>query len=271
MKPYTFANILFSGRCNLRCPYCIGHNQRLQAMPDNLLIFPIKELDRFVAQLLQHGITQISLTGTNTDPQLYGYECELVAYLRKRIPGVKIALHTNGLLALRKIEIFNQYDRATISLPSFQPETYRQLTGGSQVLNLAAIVGVVKIPLKISTILTEQNINEIPQIISRCRDLGISRIVLRRQYGDTRDWPLFPQQTPARFFGGNPVYDLDGTEVTLWDFSRSTMGCLNLFSDGTISGEYRLTEEHEVITRGKLAKARTTNLKLATARMTNGL
>lgn len=244
MKPYTFANILFSGRCNLRCPYCIGHNQKLQAMPDNLQTFPLKGLEHFVEQLQEHGIMQISLTGTNTDPQLYGYEWELMAYLRKCIPGVKIALHTNGLLALRKIEIFNHYDRVTISLPSFQPETYRQLTGGSQVLDLAAIVGVAKIPLKISTILTEHNINEIPQMISRCRDLGISRIVLRRQYGDTRDWLLFPKQKPARFFGGNPVYELDGTEVTIWDFSRSTVGCVNLFSDGTISGEYQLTGEH---------------------------
>ncbi|GAK55911.1 molybdenum cofactor biosynthesis protein A [Candidatus Vecturithrix granuli] len=244
MKSYTFANILFSGRCNLRCSYCIGHNQALQTMPENLHIFPLKGLDRFVEQLREHGITQISLTGTNTDPQLYAYEPELLATLRERIPDVKIALHTNGLLALHKIEVFNQYDRATISLPSFQPGTYRQLTGRSQVLDLAAIVQVSTIPLKISTIITEHNINEIPEIVSRCRDLGISRIVLRKQYGDTRNWPLFPQYKPIRFFGGNPVYDLDGMEVTIWDFSRSAVRCLNLFSDGSVSAEYQLTRSH---------------------------
>ena len=244
MTPYTFANILFSGRCNLRCPYCIGHNQTLQAMPENLQTFPLKGLERFIEQLREHDITQISLTGTNTDPQLYAYEPELLASLRERIPGVKISLHTNGLLALRKIDVFNQYDRATISLPSFQPETYRQMTGRAQVLDLAAIVQATAIPLKISTIITEQNIHEIQEIIARCRDLGISRMVLRKLYGETRDWPLFPQHEPVRFFGANPVYDLDGMEVTLWDFSRSSVRCLNLFSDGSVSAEYELTRKN---------------------------
>ncbi len=173
MQPYTFANILFSSPCNLHCPYCIGHNQTLQAMPDNLHTFPLKGLDRFVEQLREHGITQISLTGTNTEPQLYAYESELRSILRAN-SGVKISLHTNGLLVLRKIEVFNQYDRAAISFPSFQPDTYHKLTGHPQVLDLAAIVKASRIPIKVSTILTEQNIHEIPEIIARCRNLGIS-------------------------------------------------------------------------------------------------
>ncbi len=244
MQPYTFANILFSGPCNLHCPYCIGHNQTLQAMPDNLHTFPLKGLDRFVEQLREHGITQISLTGTNTEPQLYAYESELRSILRERIPGVKISLHTNGLLVLRKIEVFNQYDRAAISFPSFQPDTYHKLTGHPQVLDLAAIVKASRIPIKVSTILTEQNIHEIPEIIARCRNLGISRIVLRKLYGETLDWPLFPHHKPTRCFGGNPVYELDGMEVTVWDFARSGVRCLNLFSDGSISAEYQLTRKN---------------------------
>ncbi len=114
-------------------------------MPDNLHTFPLKGLDRFVEQLREHGITQISLTGTNTEPQLYAYESELRSILRERIPGVKISLHTNGLLVLRKIEVFNQYyDRAAISFPSFQPDTYHKLTGHPQVLDLAAMCESLK-------------------------------------------------------------------------------------------------------------------------------
>jgi DNA repair photolyase len=95
-------------------------------MPDNLRIFPLRGQDHFIEQLRVYDITQISLTGTNTDPQLYAYEPELLDVLRERIPGVKISLHTNGVLALRKIDVFNQYDRAAISFPSFQPKTYRR-------------------------------------------------------------------------------------------------------------------------------------------------
>ena len=79
-------------------------------------------------------------------------------------------------------------------------------------------------------------------LIDRCRELGISRMVFRKLYGETRQWNLFPDLSPTRYFGGNPVYEIDGMEVTLWDFSASCVRCLNLFSDGSISAEYELAE-----------------------------
>jgi MoaA/NifB/PqqE/SkfB family radical SAM enzyme len=243
MKTYDFANILLSGQCNLRCPHCIGHASALQSMPNNLKTFPLKGLEKFVDELNCHGVIQVSLTGTNTDPQLYAYEPELIDYLRKRIAGVKISLHTNGKLAMQKMEVFNLYDRATLSLPSFESETYRRMTGSPHVLDLAGIVQISRIPLKVSTVITEHNINEIPSIMARCRELGISRMVLRKLYGETRRWNLFSDLKPVRYFGGNPVYDIHGMEVTIWDFSASRVQCLNLFSDGTITQEYQLTRK----------------------------
>ena len=237
---YDFANILFSGQCNLRCPYCIGQSALLQEMPDNLQVFPLAGLEPFVTALQQHTVCQISLTGTNTDPQLYRYEARLIAYLRDRIPGVKLALHTNGQLARKNMATFNLYDRATISIPSFRPETYQALTGSARMPELRAILRTARIPIKISTILTGRNADEIPEIIERCRALSISRLVLRKPYNDTRQWRLFPHASPIRHFGGNPVYDIDGLEVTVWDFAASTTRCLNLFSNGTISDEYRI-------------------------------
>ncbi|MCP4400188.1 MAG: radical SAM protein [bacterium] len=239
---YDFANILFSGPCNLRCPYCIGHNQTLRRMPENLNRFPLAGLDAFIEDLRRHEVRQISFSGTNTDPQLYKHEAELLACLRQNIPQVKISLHSNGLLALKKGETFNLYDRACISFPSFRPEVYRAMTGVSHMLDLAAIVKAAEIPLKISTLLTEENIDEVPSLIYRCRELGIFRLVLRKQYGATRNWNLFPDRTPVRYFGGNPIYEFDGMEVTFWDFSASCVRCLNLFSDGSIGPEYQLAE-----------------------------
>jgi molybdenum cofactor biosynthesis enzyme MoaA len=241
---FHFANILFSGRCNLRCPYCIGQNTDLQQLPDNLRIFPLNGLGRFVDTLVAHAVTQISLTGTNTDPQLYTYEADLIAYLRKRVPNATLSLHTNGQLALKKIETFNLYDKATISFPSFEPVTYQALTGSQRMIDLQAIVRAARIPLKISTVLTRQNIDQIPDIIERCRQLHVPRLVLRKQYGDTRQWPLFPNHAPIRYFGNNPVYDIGGLEITVWDFAASTVQCLNLFSNGTISTEYQIAVDN---------------------------
>jgi hypothetical protein len=67
-------------------------------------------------------------------------------------------------------------------------------------------------------------------------------MVLRKLFGETQDWNLFPNLKPVRYFGANPVYEVEGMEVTIWDFSASTVKCLNLFSDGTISPEYQLTQ-----------------------------
>ncbi len=211
-------------------------------MPRNLDTFPLKGLDRFIHELQRYNIKQISFSGTDTDPQLYAYEAELIDYLRKRVDGVKISLHTNGQLALRKQDIFNLYDRASISLPSFNPDTYQKMTGSSRVLDLERIVQASNIPLKISTLMTERNIGEIPFMVARCRELGISRMVLRKLYGETLDWDIFPDLKALRYFAGNPIYDVCGMEVTVWDFSASSLRCLNLFSDGSISQEYELTK-----------------------------
>lgn len=245
MEAYDFANILLSGRCNLNCPCCIGHSLKQQSMPDNLNLFPLKGLDDFIDAIRHHGVTQVSLTGTNTEPQLYRFEVELLGYLREKISGVQVSLHTNGTLVLQKIGLFNLYDRATLSLPSFDPETYRTMTGSARVPDLEEIMRQSKIPLKISTLITEHNSAQVPFITSRCRSLGIRRMVLRKLYGETRPWDPFPHLQPVRYFGKNPVYDIDGMEITVWDFSRSELRCLNLFSDGSISREYELTRRND--------------------------
>ena len=233
-----FANILFSGPCNLRCPDCIG--RRLVPRPDNLDRFPLAGLDRFCGLLRRLGVTQVTLTGTNTDPQLYRHEAALIAALRARVPGARLNLHTNGVLALRRIETFNRYDRACISLPSFEPDTCRRMTGSARVLPLARILAAARIPVKISTLVTEHNVAEVPSIVARCRALGIRRMALRRRHGDPRRYPLLAGHRPVRRFAGNPVFDVDGIEVTVWDFGATTLDCLNLLSDGTISGAYLL-------------------------------
>lgn len=235
---YHFANILFSGPCNLACPYCIG--RRIKNPPDNLNTFPLRGIGDFMEALNQKGIRQISLTGTNTDPQLYRHEKKLIDYLRRKIPEVKLSLHTNGTMAIRKMDVFNSYDRATISLPAFSNDVYRKMTGKPTPPDVETIIEKSHIPIKISTILTSDNASKIPDIIERCRELGIRRMVIRNPYGSSRPTDIFDGMTPVRVFGGNPVYISNGMEITHWDFSKTDLTCLNLFSDGVITDRYRI-------------------------------
>jgi len=241
--PPAFANILFSGPCNQRCPDCIG--RRLPRRPANLDRFPVAGLERFCARLVRGGARQLTLTGTDTDPLLYRHLDRLVDELRRRVPGVRLNLHTNGRLALARIALVNRCDRACLSLSSFVPATSERMTGRRGVLPLERILEVSRVPIKVSVLVTGRNVAEVPAIIARCRALGLRRLVLRRCFGEGRRWPLLAGHSPVRRFAGNPVYDLDGLEVTVWDFERSALSCLNLFSDGTITEQYLLARGRE--------------------------
>ena len=71
ISQYDFANILFAGPCNARCPFCIGRQIDPRLSVNNLREFPPRNLDRFVELILDHAIKQVVFTGTTTDPQLY--------------------------------------------------------------------------------------------------------------------------------------------------------------------------------------------------------
>jgi len=245
---FDFANILFSGPCNARCPFCIGQQIDPALNQNNLHEFPPKNLAAFMALIQAHTIRQIVMSGTNTDPQLYSYETELIRLIRDQTaPGTQLSLHTNGRQALQKMAIFNQYDRVTLSWPSFNPETYRTMMGVPHPPDLQAILNASAIPIKISCVLTGHNLVEIPDFLASCYKLGIRRVVLRKVYGDSRSWErLIPStiynRLPKMMYRGNPVLDYQGMQVTLWDFAATQSRSINLFSTGVISAAYLLSE-----------------------------
>jgi MoaA/NifB/PqqE/SkfB family radical SAM enzyme len=245
---FDFANLLFSGPCNARCPFCIGRQIDPRLNIDNLDEFPPRNLDRFIEMIRDHGIRQVTFTGTNTDPLLYRYPGRLLNLLRARLPsGTQFSLHTNGRLALPRMEIIDQYDRVSISLPSFNPETYHRMMGVPGVPDLAEILRRACAPVKISCVVTDDNIPEITCFLEICRVIGIRRVVLRKLFGESRPrQALIPLERLALSRRGmyrhNPVYDFQGMEVTLWDFDQSTTNSINLFSTGVISTSYRLID-----------------------------
>ncbi|CAF0857721.1 unnamed protein product [Adineta steineri] len=242
-KPFEFGNILFSGPCNQKCPFCIGH--QLLKTPNNLRKEKLENLDKFISLIEQSKTSKIILTGTRTDPQLYKYEDKLIERLRHDLPNVHLSIHTNGLLAIPKMKTFRQYDSCTMSINSFQPETYRKLHGVKQVPNLKTIMKEASnVPIKLSCVLTEDNINQVEEYLHIAKELGIKRVALRHIYDDSRRWPIraFQNKQPIKYHQSNPVYDFDGLQVTHWIFDSTSGRSLNLFSDGTLSDEYLLTK-----------------------------
>ncbi len=240
LQRYDFANILFAGPCNLRCPYCIGRQVDPRRNQDSLGLFPLRGLEAFVALLRRHRVRQVVLSGTNTDPQLYRFEGRLLAWLRAALPGIQLSLHTNGQLALKKMGVLNLYDRVAISLPTFDPATYERMTGSRRVPDLAAILRAARVPVKVSCVIDEPNAGQLSAFLARCHALGIRRLVLRQLYGDPRHWELPDELVHTGAYRHNPVYDYRGMEVTHWSFDETSSTSLNLFGDGSISTEYLL-------------------------------
>lgn len=242
-----FANLLFSGPCNARCPFCIGQQLIPALKQNNLNLYPPHNLDSWIELIHQHSIRQVVLTGSDTDPQLYQHEALLLAHLRKRLPtGTQFSLHTNGLLALKKIDTFNQYDRVTISLPSFNPQTYHRMMGRRDPPDLEGILSKAKVPVKISCAIDKYNRDEMPDFLAGCARMGIRRVVVRKLFGEAQSWSeLLPWKRLNLVWVGtyrdNPVYEANSMQVTLWDFQTSTSTSINLFSSGHISKEYLLT------------------------------
>jgi len=238
-----FANILFAGPCNRFCPFCIGRRLPDRVNINNLDRFPPRNLDRFIGEVNRLDIRQIVFTGTVTDPQLYRHEAKLLHLLRSRVTtGAQVSLHTNGVLALKKMNTFNQYDKACISFPSFSPATYERMMGSRRVPDLEGILTRSRIPIKVSCVIDEHNVGENDSLLNRCKEIGVPRIVLRKLYGDARDWPVLRGLPVKAHYRNNPVYDLDGMEVTYWRFDQTTSTSISLFADGTLGTSYLLAE-----------------------------
>ncbi|OFW05830.1 MAG: hypothetical protein A3H96_15500 [Acidobacteria bacterium RIFCSPLOWO2_02_FULL_67_36] len=244
---YDFANILFAGPCNRACPWCIGRLLPDRVNVSNLNEYPLRGLEGFVETVNRWRIPQVTLTGTVSDPQLYAHEARLLELLRERLhPCARLALHTNGVLALRRIDIFNRYDRACISFPSFNPATYARLTGSTHVPDLAAILRRATIPVKVSAVINEHNAGEVDEFVARCHEAGVRRLVFRTLYGDERRWSILPAYPVVKWFKGNAVLDYHGMEVTRWDFDRAECRSINLFADGTLGTSYLITRTPEL-------------------------
>lgn len=246
-KPsFLFGNILFGGPCNQRCVFCIGQQLPNSLSPRNNRQWPLKNLDTFIDRMNDTLTKKVILTGTTSDPQLYKYESQLLEHLRCAIPDVHISVHTNGLLALSKLDVFNLYDTCTLSINSFNPVTFKKIHGVSTMPDVRAILEQSRTPVKLSCVLTEANVDEVEEYLATAAALGIRRVALRPELTVSKGSWRYPELSvlcdhdPIRWHSGNPVFDIDGVEVTVWTFDEVVGQSLNLFADGTLSEEYLL-------------------------------
>lgn len=127
-RPIRDLRISVTDRCNFRCTYCMpkeifGSGYKFLPKEELLTFDEITRLARIFAAL---GVRKIRLTGG--EPLLRPNLDDLIAELAQ-IPGLELAMTTNGSLLARKAQALRDagLDRITVSLDSLDDAVFKRM------------------------------------------------------------------------------------------------------------------------------------------------
>ena len=246
---HWFGNIHLSGPCNRSCYFCIGQHMMALDPFNNLNKIP-DNLDAFLQECGRRRVAEVCLTGTNTDPLLYKHHLELLLKIREAmgaevLPHGPVALRTNGVSYSE--EIFGLYDKASISICSFDKTINNQIMGGDPPNLERILANHPTMDIKINVILCPENIKrDIWHTLDMCAYHGIRRVNLREPYGQPHVGDPLSRVNALKIKEtfGMPTYNWGFTEVTYWDVHYVEVESVNLYASGRISVTYPITKGH---------------------------
>ncbi len=186
-------------RCNFRCPYCMpreifGPGYQFLPRAD---ILSFEEIVRLTSVFARLGLRKLRLTGG--EPTVRAELPTLVRMLRQALPGVDLALTTNGsrLALLAEDLVQAGLNRVTVSLDALDPEVSRRMNGVDfplervlEGIDAAAAAGLA--PVKINSVI-QRGINEgeITRLAEHFRGSGhIVRFIEYMDVGTSNGWKL---------------------------------------------------------------------------------
>lgn len=242
---HWFGNIHLSGPCNRSCYFCIGQHMMALDHLNTLKSWPLPGIQQFVQRCRERSITEINLTASNSDPLLYEHHEELTSFLRQHIHGAVLGLRTNGVLAAKCPHTWALYDKASVSITSFNPLIYRKTMGQGEPPDIRAILALrPDMPIKVNIVLCPEIIesNDLLATLDALALAGIKKVNLREPYGQPHVGSPFRGKSGNRL--GMPRYDHKGIDVTYWDVHFVEVESVNLYANGVVSDTYPITKGH---------------------------
>jgi len=127
-RPLETLRISITDRCNFRCVYCMPKEVfgRDYAFLERSALLSLEEIARVAGVFAQLGVRTVRITGGEP---LVRKNVEHLVELIAAIPGLELALTTNGALLPQKAEALARagLDRVTVSLDSIDDATFRAL------------------------------------------------------------------------------------------------------------------------------------------------
>lgn len=139
-RKHTYLRISVTDRCNLRCLYCLPEENIEWKRREELLTFD--EITRVARVAVEMGVEKIRVTGG--EPFVRADIEDLLAAL-KAIPGLQsLGVTTNAVLLAAKFPLVHpSVDAFNISLDTFHPDRFRQLTGRDKLAEVLAGINAV--------------------------------------------------------------------------------------------------------------------------------
>jgi cyclic pyranopterin phosphate synthase len=127
-RPLETLRISITDRCNFRCVYCMPKEVygRDHVFLERKELLSLEEIARVAAVFASLGVRVVRITGGEP---LVRRNVEHLVELLREIPGLEIALTTNGALLPQKAEALAKagLDRVTVSLDSVDDALFRAL------------------------------------------------------------------------------------------------------------------------------------------------
>ena len=253
-----FANINLLGKCNADCYFCLGKDlgSLISNRQDTKVHFSQWEnFDKFIDVLNKNQVKKVYVTGQNTDSLLYDHLEELVNYLHAN--NFQVGLRTNGLLALKNLDIINNCELSTgYSIHTLRNDKCKSIMGWNKTLDWDDILAKTERP-RVAMVINRYNYEEFYDVVKyvskhkHLRYFQARRIStdLRKELleEDLLIYEKLYQEVNNKFplvreFYGAPIYNIFGVECVFWRTVQTKVNSVNYFTDGTVSEEYFIIE-----------------------------
>ena len=228
-----YASILAGGVCSAGCYFCLG-----AAVRGHESAHCGPAWDCFIEAAASRVRPYLSLSGVSSDPTLLP-QAEVIVEAARRA-GFVVALHTNGMAD--RPALYEAADRLTISCHSFAPAAFGAIMNRPPA-SLAAVCRTLAAHgpsgrVKLSATYLPENAAEISsgRWFTAGQAFGVHRFVVRRRAGDFAAPELPARARPSGDFAGCPVFELDGAQVTVWDYAvaNQRLPALLYWPDGRV-------------------------------------
>ncbi|MHB8469559.1 MAG: GTP 3',8-cyclase MoaA [Gaiellaceae bacterium] len=196
-RPLETLRVSITDRCNFRCVYCMPKEVfgRDYAFLERSELLSFEEIARLASVFARLGVRTVRITGGEP---LVRRNVELLVELLGAIPGLELALTTNGALLPQKAEALARagLDRVTVSLDSVDDATFRALNDAdfpvARVLDGIDAAAAAGMRVKVNAVVKRgANDDGIVALAERFRGTGhVLRFIEYMDVGHTNGWQL---------------------------------------------------------------------------------